>query len=117
MIREYKVSCDCGLSADVFYGRKSKKEIYEVLSCNACRNLFSVSVNDGRECPSCGGGDLLIYLPDKSESTRFYDRMKEQGLLSEEKYKQIKEYWDKLEDKKCPSCGKDTLKWEVKTSS
>lgn len=115
MIDTYRANCSsCNASFAVKYGRKTKTESVEVYGCPGCKILFSLSNLQDFKCPMCGNEEGLIrYNFHKEENIRYYKKMLNQGLLDKEKYDTLVEYWEKMECKKCPMCGNDTLEWKI----
>jgi hypothetical protein len=112
MIKNYTVSCKCGFTSDVSYGRENKDNIFEVFSCNICKNLFSLKIDKDRKCV-CGNDKLKLYVPDKKENLSFYRKMAELGKIDEEKLKQLTDFWSTIDDKKCPICENEYLIWRL----
>ncbi len=114
MINKYRANCSsCNASFTVEYGRKTKTESIEVYGCSKCQNLFSLSNLQEFKCPMCGNDELIRYNFHKEENIRYYKKMLEEGLLNQKKYDMLVDYWKKMECKKCPMCGKDTLEWNI----
>jgi adenylate kinase family enzyme len=112
MITNFTVTCKCGFKSNVKYGRSSKKVIFEVFSCPKCQNLFSLNIESQRKC-NCGETKLTSYNPNKLENLKYYKKMKDN--IEVEKVKEITEFWEKIEDIKCPKCEKNTLNWKNDT--
>ena len=114
MVSKYKSTCkSCNASFIVDYGRSSPTVVYDVYSCPNCKNLFSKSNIDELSCPNCNNKDLIHYNVHKIENIRYYKKMFANGLISQEKYEFLLEYWNKIQNEKCPICGKDALDWEI----
>lgn len=111
MIKNYKLSCGCGLKAKVLYGREGKTKVLEVYSCPKCKNLFTLKFNEDLKCKKCNNTKLIAYNPNKEDNLDFYKRMSKTGMLSESKLKELVGFWKKIKDKECPKCGKKQLKW------
>ena len=111
MITKFKVRCPCGFKANVEYGREGKNQIREVYSCQKCKNLFSIAFEEKVVCKKCGNTKLLPYNPHKKENLAFYKKMA--GQLTKSKLKELQDYWDTINDNKCPKCSKKTLIWSA----
>jgi len=114
MIDVYQANCStCNASFKVKYGSITKTQNVEVYGCTNCKILFSLSNLEKLACPECGTDDLLRYNFHKEENISYYEKMLDKGLLTKEKYDMLIEYWEKMECKKCPVCGKNTLNWII----
>jgi DNA-directed RNA polymerase subunit M/transcription elongation factor TFIIS len=115
MLNEYKATCrECNATFNVLYGRKTKTESHEVYSCPDCKNLFSLSNHEELKCPDCGEKkEFLRYNLHKAENIKYYKKMHDKELLSDEKFNTLKSYWDKMYCNQCPKCGKETLEWQI----
>jgi len=118
MIDIYRASCSsCKASFAVKYGRKTKTISYEIYSCPKCKILFSLTNEEEFKCPMCKNDKLTRYNFHKEENMLYCKKMIDQGLLTKEKYDMLVGYWQKMESKKCPMCGKDALEWEIQEGS
>jgi len=118
MVDKYRAICSsCKVSFIVNYGRETKSIAHEIYSCSSCKNLFSLSQREELECPGCGRKELVRYNFHKAENIRYYKKMFGKGLLPEDKYDLLVDYWDKMVSKRCPVCSKDTLEWHIVVDS
>ena len=115
MINTYRATCSsCDASFAVKYGRKTKTESVEVYGCPGCKILFSLSNLEDFKCPMCKKDEGLIrYNFHKEENIRYYKKMLDKELLPRDKYDMLVSYWEKMECKRCPMCGKDALSWQI----
>jgi hypothetical protein len=109
MISEYEVKCKCGFSTKVKYGREGKSDLYEVFTCEKCKNLFSLHLNDEKRC-SCGNEKLIQYNPNKDHNIKFFEENKD--AMDKDKVKQIINFWSNTRSDECPRCNEKTLVWK-----
>jgi len=115
MVDIYRASCDnCHSFYELKYGRINNNEVYEILSCPDCKNLFSVSNNKRNiACPTCGNDKLIPYNMNKEKNIRYYQKMMNKRLLPPQEYNSLIKYWNNVESTLCPKCDHQALHWRL----
>ena len=115
MVDIYRASCSsCKAFFEVEYGSENRDIVYEIYSCPACKNLFSIAnIEKDLSCPKCGNKNLRRYNMHKEGNVRYYRKMLQKGLLTQEKYNILINYWKDILSNTCPKCGRDMLTWRL----